>query len=96
MSSRLDLQGRVAFVVGGTSGIGRTLALGLADAGADVVASARRSSHIEEVAAEIEAKGRRTLHGDSIGSRDSTRVRGRGRPIHCEPVPESQDDRGVP
>ena len=33
-----DLTGRVAVVVGGTSGIGRTLALGLADAGADVVA----------------------------------------------------------
>ncbi len=56
-----DLQGRVAVVVGGTSGIGRVLALGLADAGADVVATARRAALVEEVAAEIEAKGRRTL-----------------------------------
>lgn len=56
-----SLQGRVAVVVGGTSGIGRVLALGLADAGADVVASARRVALVEEVAAEIEAKGRRTL-----------------------------------
>ena len=56
-----SLQGRVAVVVGGTSGIGRVLALGLADAGADVVASARRETLVEEVAAEIEAKGRRTL-----------------------------------
>ena len=55
------LQGRVAVVVGGTSGIGRVLALGLADAGADVVATARRAPLVDEVAAEIEAKGRRTL-----------------------------------
>ena len=56
-----SLQGRTAVVVGGTSGIGRVLALGLADAGADVVATARRAALVEEVAAEIEAKGRRTL-----------------------------------
>lgn len=48
-------------VVGGTSGIGRVLALGLADAGADVVATARRAALVEEVAAGIEACGRRTL-----------------------------------
>jgi NAD(P)-dependent dehydrogenase (short-subunit alcohol dehydrogenase family) len=56
-----SLQGRVAVVVGGTSGIGRVLALGFADAGADVVATARREPLVEEVAAEIEARGRRTL-----------------------------------
>jgi len=56
-----DLQGRVAVVVGGTSGIGRVLSLGLADAGADVVATARRAALVDEVATEIEAKGRRTL-----------------------------------
>src|SRR4029079_735902 len=56
-----DLDGRVAVVVGGTSGIGRVLALGLADAGADVVATARRAPLVEEVAAEIEKRGRRTL-----------------------------------
>jgi NAD(P)-dependent dehydrogenase (short-subunit alcohol dehydrogenase family) len=56
-----DLQGRVAVVVGGTSGIGRELALGLADAGADVVATARRESLVEEVAKEIESRGRRSL-----------------------------------
>jgi NAD(P)-dependent dehydrogenase (short-subunit alcohol dehydrogenase family) len=56
-----DLSGRVAVVVGGTSGIGRELALGLADAGADVVATGRRLAHVEEVAGQIEARGRRTL-----------------------------------
>src|SRR2546422_3634886 len=56
-----DLDGRVAVIVGGTSGIGRVLALGLAEAGADVVATARRAQLVDEVAREIEAKGRRTL-----------------------------------
>jgi NAD(P)-dependent dehydrogenase (short-subunit alcohol dehydrogenase family) len=56
-----DLSGRTAVVVGGTSGIGRTLALGLADAGADVVATGRRLPLVKDVAAEIARKGRRTL-----------------------------------
>jgi NAD(P)-dependent dehydrogenase (short-subunit alcohol dehydrogenase family) len=56
-----SLEGRVAVVVGGTSGIGRELALGLADAGADVVATARREALVEEVAKEVESRGRRTL-----------------------------------
>jgi NAD(P)-dependent dehydrogenase (short-subunit alcohol dehydrogenase family) len=59
--SLFDLSGRVAVVVGGTSGIGRTLALGLADAGADVVATGRREALVREVAGEIERKGRRTI-----------------------------------
>jgi len=48
-------------VVGGTSGIGRALAYGLADAGADVVATGRRQELVDEVAAEIEKRGRRSL-----------------------------------
>lgn len=56
-----SLAGRVAVVMGGTSGIGRAIALALADAGADVVASARRSNLVESVAGEIEDRGRRTL-----------------------------------
>src|SRR6185436_1848744 len=56
-----DLSGRTAVVVGGTSGIGRTLALGLAEAGADVVASGRRIDLVRDVAAEIQRLGRRTL-----------------------------------
>ena len=48
-------------VIGGTSGIGLAISLGLAEAGADVVASARRQQQVDETAAEIEALGRRTL-----------------------------------
>lgn len=59
--SLFDLSGRVAVVVGGTSGIGRTLALGLAGAGADVVATARRDAAVSEVASAIEGLGQRTL-----------------------------------
>lgn len=57
----LSLAGRVAVVVGGTAGIGKTLALGLAKAGADVVATARRRELVDSVAASIEDLGRRTL-----------------------------------
>jgi len=48
-------------VIGGTSGIGRALSLGLADAGADVVATARHQPQVDETACEIEARGRNTL-----------------------------------
>jgi NAD(P)-dependent dehydrogenase (short-subunit alcohol dehydrogenase family) len=60
-SALFDLSKRVAVVIGGTSGIGRALALALADAGADVVATGRREALASEVAAEIEARGRRTV-----------------------------------
>jgi NAD(P)-dependent dehydrogenase (short-subunit alcohol dehydrogenase family) len=56
-----DLTGRTAVVVGGTTGIGRALALGLAGAGADVVATGRRRAMVDDVAAAVEAAGRRTL-----------------------------------
>jgi NAD(P)-dependent dehydrogenase (short-subunit alcohol dehydrogenase family) len=60
--SLFDLTGKTAVVIGGTSGIGRVLALGLADAGADVVATARRQALVDEVAADIKGRGRRTLN----------------------------------
>jgi NAD(P)-dependent dehydrogenase (short-subunit alcohol dehydrogenase family) len=63
--SGLSLDGRVAVVVGGTTGIGRALALGLAEAGADVVATSRRVEQVEETAAALEAKGRRTVRATS-------------------------------
>src|SRR5450631_1209529 len=58
---KLDLEGKVAVVVGGSSGIGKTIALGLAQAGADVVASARRIELVKALADEIESLGRRSL-----------------------------------
>lgn len=56
-----DLSGRTAVVVGGTSGIGQMIALGLAEAGADVIPSARRAEMVEATAKKIEAFGRRSL-----------------------------------
>ncbi len=57
----LDLAGKVAVVIGGSSGIGRALAIGLAEAGADVVPSARRLDLVDAVADHIESLGRRSL-----------------------------------
>src|SRR5437764_3100071 len=56
-----DLTGRTAVVIGGTSGIGRAIARGLASAGADVVCSSRRMDQVESASVEIEALGRRTI-----------------------------------
>ncbi len=68
----LNLENKVAVVIGGTSGIGRALSLGLTEAGADVVASARRKENVEETAAAIEAYGRQTLRISSdVGDRAS-------------------------
>ena len=61
MRTPLDLSGRVAVVVGGTSGIGRALALGLAQHGADVVPTGRREDLVEDACKAIEAAGGRTL-----------------------------------
>jgi NAD(P)-dependent dehydrogenase (short-subunit alcohol dehydrogenase family) len=58
---QLQLNGKVAVVVGGSSGIGKTIALGLAQGGADVVASARRIELVKGLADEIESLGRRSL-----------------------------------
>jgi len=66
MSTKLfDLAGRVAVVTGGTTGIGRAISLGLAEAGADVVASARRAQQVEETAAALEALGSKTVRAAS-------------------------------
>jgi NAD(P)-dependent dehydrogenase (short-subunit alcohol dehydrogenase family) len=59
--AKLNLDGRVAVVLGGTSGIGLALARGLAEAGADVVCSSRRQEQVDAAATEIESLGRRTL-----------------------------------
>lgn len=59
--SPLELNGKVAVVIGGTSGIGRAIAHGLAEAGADVIPTSRRIEQVEAAATEIEERGRRTL-----------------------------------
>ncbi len=61
MPGCFDLSGRVAVVIGATSGLGRALALGLAEHGAHVIPSGRRQEALESVCAEIEALGQRTL-----------------------------------
>jgi NAD(P)-dependent dehydrogenase (short-subunit alcohol dehydrogenase family) len=67
-----NLSGRIAVVMGGTSGIGRTLALSLAEAGADVIATGRRQNLINEVASDIEKLGRKSLrHSTDAASRPS-------------------------
>ena len=57
----LSLEGKVAIVTGGTSGIGKAMSLGLADAGADVVSTGRHQQLVDDTAAEIEARGQKTL-----------------------------------
>ena len=59
--TKLDLTGRNAVVIGGTSGIGRAIAHGIASAGADVVCTSRRSEQVNSTSSEIEALGRRTI-----------------------------------
>jgi NAD(P)-dependent dehydrogenase (short-subunit alcohol dehydrogenase family) len=56
-----DLSGRTAVVIGGTTGIGRALSVGLAEAGADVAPTSRRRDVVEETALLVEATGRRAL-----------------------------------
>lgn len=53
--AQLSLERKVAVVIGGTSGIGRALSIGVARAGASVVASARRKEQVEETAEELDS-----------------------------------------
>jgi gluconate 5-dehydrogenase len=61
MNALFDLTGKVALVVGGHGGIGKAIALGLADSGADVIVASRNLETLKAVAKEIEAKGRKSL-----------------------------------
>ena len=56
-----DLTGKTAVVVGGTSGIGLAMAIGLAEAGANVVPTSRRQEQVDEAAAAVEKAGARSL-----------------------------------
>jgi NAD(P)-dependent dehydrogenase (short-subunit alcohol dehydrogenase family) len=60
-TSYLSLAGKVAVVTGGSRGIGKAIALTLADAGADVVVCSRKLEDLEKVATEIKAMGRKSL-----------------------------------
>lgn len=61
MLDRFRLDGRLAVVTGGGTGIGRAIALGLADVGADVVVAGRRPDPLHAVVDEIRARGRKGL-----------------------------------
>ena len=61
MKNLFDLTGKVAIVTGGNGGIGRAIALGLAQHGADIVVAARNEQKTEAVVAEVEAMGRRCV-----------------------------------
>jgi NAD(P)-dependent dehydrogenase (short-subunit alcohol dehydrogenase family) len=70
--SELSLEGRVAVIIGGTSGIGKAIALGMARAGADVVATSRREAEVRATADALRSNGRKTLELTSdVTSRDS-------------------------
>jgi gluconate 5-dehydrogenase len=61
MNSMFDLSGRTAVVVGGHGGLGKAIALALAEAGADVAVASRNMQALKSAAAEIESKGRKSL-----------------------------------
>jgi NAD(P)-dependent dehydrogenase (short-subunit alcohol dehydrogenase family) len=61
MVNTFDLKGKVSLVTGGHGGIGKAIALGLADAGSDVVVASRNMEALQQVVAEIKAKGRKAL-----------------------------------
>lgn len=72
----LSLEGKKALIFGGTSGLGKSIALGFAEAGADVVPVSRRAEEVAKTAAEIRAHGRRALEltGDVTQRSDIQRV----------------------
>ena len=55
------LDGQVAVVTGGGRGIGEAIAIGMAEAGADIAVAARRTDEIEAVADKVRALGRRAM-----------------------------------
>jgi gluconate 5-dehydrogenase len=60
MTKRFDLTGRVALITGGSNGLGKAMALGLAEAGADIIISSRTESELKSALDEIlTATGRR-------------------------------------
>ncbi|HEX8804283.1 MAG TPA: SDR family NAD(P)-dependent oxidoreductase, partial [Acidimicrobiales bacterium] len=78
MLDRFSLAGKVALVTGGGQGIGRGIALGFAEAGADVVVAARTGADVEAVAGDVRDLGRRALPvvADVMRSEDLDRLVG--------------------
>ena len=67
----LDFRGLVAVVTGGSRGLGKEMALAMAERGAEVVITSRKAEACEEVARQIEAMGRRSMaYGCHIGHWD--------------------------
>ena len=72
MSNSMDITGRVAVVVGATSGLGRALAIGLAEHGAIVVPTGRRADRVAEVCGAIDSTGGTAMpHTVDVGDRNS-------------------------
>ncbi|WP_329557975.1 SDR family oxidoreductase [Streptomyces uncialis] len=76
-----DLTGQVALVTGGSTGLGRAIALGLASAGAAVVVAGRRAEACERTAAEIAARTGATASGTACDVTEDDSVRGLVRDI---------------
>jgi NAD(P)-dependent dehydrogenase (short-subunit alcohol dehydrogenase family) len=72
-SGRFDLSGKCAVVIGGTTGLGKAISLGIAEAGADVVAASRRQEETNLLATEIEGLGRRSLRA-TVDVRDRSSI----------------------
>lgn len=72
LSELFSLEGRVAVVTGGSSGIGRAIAVALGRAGASVVVIARREAELDSTVAELEGHGCRAARVSAdLGSRDA-------------------------
>lgn len=72
MANAFDFKGKVAVVIGGTSGLGRAIAVGLAEHGCDVVPTGRRAEHVNELCTQIEGMGRKTLrHPTDVSKREN-------------------------
>ncbi len=75
IQEKFGLDGKIAAVIGGTSGIGKAIALGLAGAGAEVAPLSRRKEKVEETAAEIEKLSGKKPPAHTVDALDCTSMR---------------------